>query len=365
VSERFVARRRRALDAARVFGCETVLVTGRTNIRYLSGFTGSAGALLIGAQSTVLATDGRYVEQAEKESPSVQVDTTRDYHGRLLEIASSIRVGQRIAAETEHLSWHEIDRLRRFASVDLGVNSVELVGTTGLVEELRIIKDEHEIDCIRRACAITGEALLDAIAAVRAGVSERVLAQVFLDGLMARGADGPSFEPIVAVGANAAQPHHRPGGSTVTRGEVVLFDVGAAVEGYCADLSRTVTLGPPTDEIARIYTVVQEAQAAAIQVVAPGVDVLEVDQAARQVIASAGYGDHFVHGTGHGLGLDIHEPPLIGPSGDGRLKEFSTVTVEPGIYLPGVGGVRIEDTVLVTTQGAETLTTVPRALIEC
>ena len=134
---------------------------------------------------------------------------------------------------------------------------------------------------------------------------------------------------------------------------------------YCADLSRTVTLGRPSDEIARLHAVVREAQEAARAAVAPGVDVREVDGAARRVIAAAGFGDHFVHGTGHGLGLDIHEPPLIGPSGDGRLQEFSTVTVEPGIYLPGVGGVRIEDTVLVTANGAEPLTTVPRVLIEC
>jgi len=366
VADRFATRRRHLLDAAYARDCQGFLVTGSTSIRYLTGFTGSAGALLVLADSTVLATDGRYVEQAAGEAPGIVVEPTRDYLARLLAIASEQRSPsvRRIAAESDHLTWHEADTVKATLA-SLAGELLELVPTTGVLAEQRIIKDAHEIECIRSACAITQAALLEAIAAVTPRVSEKQLAQVFLDAIQRNGADGPAFEPIVAIGANSARPHHRPGHMVAGAGDLVLFDVGAKVEGYCSDISRTVALGRPLDEIVHIHAIVERAQAAGRHAVGPGVEAAVVHDAALAVIADAGYADRFVHGTGHGLGLDIHEPPLIGLLSEARLAESSTVTVEPGIYLPGIGGVRIEDTVLVTAVGAEPLTTITRALIEC
>jgi Xaa-Pro aminopeptidase len=363
MADRLASRRSHALAAVVDHGADGLLVTGAVNIRYLSGFDGSAGALLLTADASVLATDGRYQEQAAEQVGDVAVELTRDYADHLVSLAPRLGVA-RLGIEADHVTWADGERLRAHAH-DVRPSAVPLVPTTSLIETLRMTKDAGEIDTIRDACRITDEALLHVVSCVRAGVSERELAAVFLDAIRDAGADGPSFDPIVAFAENTAQPHHRPGDRRLHHGEVVLLDVGAQVDGYCADLSRTVALGVPDPRMVEIHNVVAAAQTAGVAAVHAGVEAQQVDAAARDAVTEAGFAERFVHGTGHGLGLEIHEAPLIGPAAIGRLGPSFTVTVEPGVYLPGVGGVRIEDTVLVTDSGAEHLTTVPRALIEC
>ncbi|MCX6418398.1 MAG: Xaa-Pro peptidase family protein [Actinobacteria bacterium] len=348
-------RRDLALARAAEAGCSALLITHPVNVRYLCGFDGSAGALLITPDRVVLATDGRYVQQAGIQATDCEVVQTRDYSAALLDIVRTAHL-ETVGCEGDHVSWNQHARMS-----ELGV---DVVATSGLIESLRMVKDSQELDYIRQACRLTESALHTTLDAVRVGVTERELARIFSSAAMDRGADGLAFDPIVAIGENAAIPHHKPGERALVRGDVVLCDVGASVGGYCADLSRTVVLGSASPDLIDIHDVVSRAQSAAMAGLAPGVAASDIDQLARDVIASAGFADKYVHGTGHGLGLEIHEPPLLGSSSTGTLGEHFVVTVEPGIYLPGVGGVRIEDTVLVTSNGYESLTTGTREFVE-
>ncbi len=348
-------RRDLALARAADAGCSALLITHPVNVRYLCGFDGSAGALLITHDRVVLATDGRYVQQAGIQAGDCEVVQTRDYSAALLDIVRTAHV-EKVGCEGDHVSWNQHARMS-----ELGV---DVVATSGLIESLRMVKDAQELDYIRQACRLTESALHTTLDAVRVGITERELARIFSSAAMDRGADGLAFDPIVAIGENAAIPHHKPGERALVRGDVVLCDVGASVGGYCADLSRTVVLGSASPDLMDIHDVVARAQSAAMAGLAPGVAASDIDQLAREVIASAGFADRYVHGTGHGLGLEIHEPPLLGSSSAGTLGEHFVVTVEPGIYLPGVGGVRIEDTVLVTSNGYESLTTGTREFVE-
>lgn len=348
-------RRDLALARAAEAGCSALLITYPVNVRYLCGFDGSAGALLITPDRVVLATDGRYVHQAGIQAPDCEVVQTRDYSAALLNIARTARLST-VGCEGDHVSWNQHAQMS-----ELGV---DVVATSGLIESLRMVKDSQELDCIRQACGLTESALQATLGAVRVGVTERELARIFTSTAMDHGADGLAFDPIIAIGENAAIPHHKPGERELVQGDVVLCDVGASVGGYCADLSRTVVLGLASPDLIHIHAVVSRAQSAAMAGLAPGAAASDIDQLARDVIATAGFADKYVHGTGHGLGLEIHEPPLLGASSAGTLGEHFVVTVEPGIYLPGVGGVRIEDTVLVTSNGYESLTTGTRELVE-
>ena len=348
-------RRDLALARAADAGCSALLITHPVNVRYLCGFDGSAGALLITPDRVVLATDGRYVQQAGIQAGDCEVVQTRDYSAALLDRVRTAHV-EKVGCEGDHVSWNQHARMS-----ELGV---DVVATSGLIESLRMVKDAQELDYIRQACRLTESALHTTLDAVRVGITERELARIFSSAAMDRGADGLAFDPIVAIGENAAIPHHKPGERALVRGDVVLCDVGASVGGYCADLSRTVVLGSASPDLMDIHDVVARAQSAAMAGLAPGVAASDIDQLAREVIASAGFADKYVHGTGHGLGLEIHEPPLLGSSSAGTLGEHFVVTVEPGIYLPGVGGVRIEDTVLVTSNGYESLTTGTREFVE-
>ncbi len=348
-------RRDLALVRAAEAGCSALLITHPVNVRYLCGFDGSAGALLMTPDRVVLATDGRYVHQAGIQAPDCEVVQTRDYSAVLLDIARTARL-LTVGCEGDHVSLNQHARMS-----ELGV---DVVATSGLIESLRMVKDAQELDDIRQACSLTESALQSTLDALRVGVTERELARIFSSAAADCGADGLAFDPIIAIGENAAIPHHKPGARALVEGDVVLFDVGASVGGYCADLSRTVVLGSASPDLIHIHSVVSRAQSAAMTGLAPGVAASDIDQLARDVIATAGFADKYVHGTGHGLGLEIHEPPLLGASSAGTLGEHFVVTVEPGIYLPGVGGVRIEDTVLVTSNGYESLTTGTRELVE-
>ena len=337
---------------------DALLVSNLTNVRYLTGFTGSAGALLVTGDQLTFVTDGRYGQQATDQLGAAGVDAT-------IEVASSARdalvgaVGaagvSRLGLEADSVTWAT---QRTYASEWFADRA--LVATRGLVEELRVVKDDGEIDRIAAAAAIADAALAE----VRGRLLDRPTEAEFgleLDTAMRRlGADDVSFETIVASGPNGALPHHRPGPRTVVVGDLVVLDFGALLDGYHSDMTRTVMVGGPSDTQQRMWDVVAEAQAAGVAAVAAGVAAIDVDAACRTIIDAAGWGDAFLHGTGHGVGLDIHEDPRVGQRSAATLADRCVVTVEPGVYLPEHGGVRIEDTVVVTADGCRPVTLTPK-----
>jgi Xaa-Pro aminopeptidase len=347
-------------------GCDAALVTHLTNIRYLTGFTGSAALLVVPAEGegeVVLVTDGRYEEQAAGELDGAGVPA-RVSIGRTVarqrELVAALLEGVgRIGLEADHVSWND---QRRYA--DAWFPGATLVPTSGLVETLRGTKDDGEVARIEAACAIADAALADVAPGLSDGPTEAAFARALDDRMRDLGADDISFETIVASGPNGSRPHHTPEDRTIEHGDLVVIDFGALVDGYHSDMTRTIAvggleaLGP---EQRRMVAVVAEAQAAGVAAVAPGVPTRAVDEACRAVIDAAGWGDAFVHGTGHGVGLDIHEDPRVSSTADDTLAPGHVVTVEPGVYLPGLGGVRIEDTVVVTAAGGRTLTHAPKS----
>jgi Xaa-Pro aminopeptidase len=339
--------------------CDALLVTNMTNIRYLTGFTGSAAMLLVRADDLVFVTDGRYRDQATSELGRAQVRAEVEV-GRTSEeqrdlLAKAVDGLARIGLEADAVTWAQE---RRFATE--WFDGIEMVATERLVEGLRELKDAGEVARIKAACAMADAALAAVRHRLGEGVSEAEVA-LELEWQMRRlGADGPSFETIVASGPNAAMPHHRAGPRRITEGDLVVVDFGALVDGYHSDMTRTVMIGEPSETQRRMLDVVADAQAAGLAAVRSGADAWAVDEACRSVIRTAGWDEAFLHGTGHGLGLDIHESPRVSMSAEGRLVDGQVVTVEPGVYLAEHGGVRIEDTVVVTAEGSRTLTRAPK-----
>ena len=346
-------RRERLRDRLGEAGLDALLVSTRVNVRYLTGFTGSVAALLVHAASTtpVLAVDDRYAEQAAAETDGVELVITRT-DDWLAERADNGRVG----LESDAVSW---DRARALAEALPG----ETVPAPGHVEALRVRKDHGELAAIRRACALTDEAFAGLCGWLHPGVTERDVARWLQHTLTGLGAQDRAFAMIVASGPNSARPHHRPGERAVTAGDVVKVDFGALVEGYHADMTRMLAIGDPDPELTRVHEVVRAANEAGVAAVTDGAGAGAVDAAAREVIAAAGYGERFPHGTGHGLGLQIHEAPSLRPGAGATLRTGMAVTVEPGVYLPGLGGVRIEDTLAVTDGEPDVLTRSGRALV--
>jgi Xaa-Pro aminopeptidase len=352
-------RARRVREALTEAGCTALLVTNITNIRYLTGFTGSAGMLLVTPDGLVLVTDGRYRDQAAAQIRDAGVDADVSI-GRTADeqrdhLVALVRPLGGLGLEANHVTWAQE---RRLAGEWFG--GVELIPTEGLVESLRQRKDDGEIARLSAAAAMADAALAAVRHRLGEGATEAEIA-LELEWQMRRlGADGPSFETIVASGPNAAMPHHRAGSRRIHEGDPVVIDFGALVDGYHSDMTRTIVVGQPTSTLARMYDVVADAQEAGVSAVRAGVGAREVDDACRSVIRSAGWEDAFLHGTGHGVGLDIHEPPRVSASADATLADGHVVTVEPGVYLPEHGGVRIEDTVVVTPDGCRTLTRAPK-----
>lgn len=340
-------------------GCDALLVTNVTNIRYLTGFTGSAALLLVTPDRLVFVTDGRYRDQAAAQlaaagvEADIEIGRTADEQRTLLTgAAAGVR---RLGLESEAVTWGQ---QRRFATE--WFPDAELVPTEGLVEELRRVKDAGEVARIQAACAIADAAL----AAVRHRLGESPTeAEVALElewQMRRLGAEGPSFDTIVAAGPNGAMPHHRAGERRIAEGDLVVIDFGALVDGYHSDMTRTVAVGEISAEQQRMLDAVAEAQAAGVAAVRAGVAAKDVDEACRAVLRDAGLEEAFLHGTGHGVGLDIHEAPRVSANAPGTLADGHVVTVEPGVYLPEHGGVRIEDTVVVTAEGCRTLTLAPK-----
>jgi len=340
---------------------EALVVTSLTNIRYLTGFAGSAGLLFVLGERNVLVTDGRYAEQSVEQIAAAGAGVTVEVApaARQAEVCAGLVRGAgaaRVGLEAAHVSW-----ARQQAMATKWFPGVELVATLGLVEGLRRAKDAGELARVARAAAIADRALASVVDQLEEGPTEAAFG-LALDTEMRRlGAAGPSFETIVASGPNAAKPHHRPSGRRIGAGEPVVLDFGALCDGYCSDITRTVWVGELADpELAEVVRVVTEAQAAGVAAVADGVACAEVDRVCREVIGSAGWGEQFVHGTGHGVGLDIHEAPSVAATSTDTLAIGHVVTVEPGVYLPGRGGVRVEDTVAVTATGRTPLTNAPK-----
>jgi Xaa-Pro aminopeptidase len=340
-----------------------LMVTGRSNVRYLTGFSGSAGLLLVFEDHAVLVTDGRYMTQAEEQLRASAAPATAEIapgpaQGKLVGdlVAKAGRSAAKAGLEADHISW----ALQRQVATDW-LPGIELVPTVGLVESLRRVKDPGEVDRIAAAAMIADDALAAVRPLLDEGCSEVDFALTLDSEMRRRGAQGPSFETICASGPNAAKPHHRPSSRRVEPGEPVVVDFGAIVEGYCSDMTRTVWVGELRDpDLRRALQVVAASQAAGVRAVAAGAACKEVDRACREVIGDAGWAEQFIHGTGHGVGLDIHEAPAVSATSPDTLAPGHVVTVEPGVYLPGLGGVRIEDTLVVTDRGSRTLTSTPK-----
>ena len=338
-------------------GIDVLLVTNLVNVRYLTGYTGSNGIALVGAATRTFITDFRYVEQAANE-----VDPTFDRRRsaqRLTEgLEEALPEGElRLGFEAAHMSVSEHAQLR-----ELLPSRIELVATSGLVEELRAVKQPDEVAAIRAAAALADEAFAQLVAGGLTGHTERELALTLEYEMRRRGAEHPSFDPIVAAGAHGALPHARPRDEAVPAGELVVIDWGAQVDGYCSDCTRTLATGAIGGAAKEIYQLVLDAQLAALDEVKPGAVGRDVDSVPRAAITAGGHGEHFGHGLGHGVGLEVHEAPRLAQPSEAVLAPGNVVTVEPGIYIPGHYGVRIEDLVVVTGDGCDILTSIPKDL---
>jgi Xaa-Pro aminopeptidase len=352
------AARRAALLDELPDDVDGMLVTNLVNVRYLTGFTGSNGAVLVSRNAdAVLATDGRYQIQAAAQSPDVHVLDARSVATALVQHAATAGV-RRLAIERSHVTLSTYDALSAAAG-----EPVELVDAGQPVEQLRVVKDDDELAALQRACAATDAAFADVLPQLRPGVTEREIAWALLGAMRVHGADGPSFESIVAFGTHSAIPHHEPTDRPLARGDLVKLDFGALVDGYHADMTRTVVCGRAADWQRDLHALVAGIQARCADATVEGAEPAALEQMMRTLIGDTG--NTVAHGLGHGVGLEIHEQPfLVHASPAARLVARVPVTVEPGIYLPGQGGVRVEDTVLVGAGGAEPLTTSPRDLLE-
>ncbi len=351
------AARLRPLIAAA--GCDALVVTNLTNVRYLTGFTGSAAILLVTADELLFVSDGRYQTQSADQLSAAGVDARIEIVAAepdaVVAAAAQAAGVLRLGLESQSVTWAQ---QRRWAGELFPAG--ELVPAESLVEDLRLVKDAGEAARIRSACAIADAALADVRGRLLEGPTE-IEFGLELDAAMRRhGAEDVSFETIVASGPNGAKPHHHPSDRRIEQGDLVVIDFGALVDGYHSDMTRTVAVGDVGDERRRMLDVVLRSQDAGVQAVAAGSTAAEVDAVCRAVIDDAGWGEAFLHSTGHGVGLDIHEEPRVSSRSAATLVAGHVVTVEPGVYLPGLGGVRIEDTVLVTEDGCDRLTLTPK-----
>ncbi len=352
----FEGRRGKLSVRLRREGLAGILIRHLPNIRYLTGFTGSEASLIVTTDQSLLLSDGRYEQQIQQECSGLEVAIRRpnmDWtelagrHLRRLRLAA-------VAVEAEHVSLDEFERLRTACS------ACQFVPVRGWVEQLREVKDREELGLLRQAIQIAESAFVSFWAAIEPDVTEREWADDLERQVRRLGAEGCSFPPIVAGGAHAALPHARPRDCPFCDAPFLLVDWGARYNGYCSDLTRVVPINRISPKFEKLYQIVLQAQQAAIQVVRSGVLLREVDQAARRVIEHAGLGRRFPHGLGHGLGLQVHEAPRLAPNQQAPLKRGMVLTIEPGIYLPGWGGIRLEDDVLVTGSGCRMLTTLSR-----
>ena len=338
-------RLRLVQETLRERGINGLFISQPDNRYYLSGFHGSAGYLFITPDKAVLATDFRYTEQAVSQAPDCEIlriaGNVADWFPGLVRDAGA----QRLGFESAHITVQFLETLQQ--SLEKKSVKTELVAVNGIVEELRTIKEPAEIENVRQAVAIGDRAFDEVEKIITAGMTERQIAWEMEKRLREFGSEALPFEIIVAAGENAALPHHLPADRPVTAGDTIVIDMGARFGGYASDLTRTVCVGKPDEQFRKVYGIVLDAQKAALAIIRDGITGNDADAAARNVIKSAGYGEDFGHGLGHGIGLVVHESPRLSPGSDDILTEGMVFSVEPGIYLSGWGGVRIEDTVVI------------------
>jgi Xaa-Pro aminopeptidase len=351
------ARRRRLAERLPPLGVDALLVTRGENVRYLTGFTGSNGQLLLAPGGSVFLTDSRYEEQSRHEVSGVDREIyARDYREPLAGACRSREVS-RLGFEAAGITY------KTYRSLQEALGEAELVPLEDEVERLRWAKDPEEIALLSRAQEITDDAFDRLVGKLHEGVTEREAAFELEVAMRELGADAVGFDTIVAFGESAAEPHHRSTDRALRRGDVVKLDFGCVVAGYHSDMTRTVAFGQPPTALVAVYEVVRRAQEAGIGAVRAGIEGGEADEAARRVIREEGYGERFGHSLGHGVGLEVHEGPTLRGGSTDVLPEGAVVTVEPGIYLPGEGGVRIEDTVVVTADGCRPLPRTTKELV--
>ena len=349
------ARRNRLSLRLSDVGADAFLVTRLPNVRYLCGFTGSNGQLLLTPGGGVFLTDGRYVEQSRREVPDLRREA---YSGEFVppfaQACQDLGVAS-VAFESAGVTY--------VTYAQLTATGVALVPTGEEVERLRRVKDPEELDALAAAQGIADQAFDIQVAKLVEGVTERQVALDLDVGMRGLGAEGSAFDTIVAFGENSAEPHHRPTDRVLARGDVVKIDFGCVVDGYHSDMTRTVAFGAPPDQLREVYEIVRQAQAAGVAAVRAGVPCAAVDRATRDPIIGAGFGEQYRHPVGHGVGLEIHEQPWLRQGNDEPLPEGAVVTVEPGVYLEGIGGVRIEDMVAVERGGGRVLPLTPKELM--
>ena len=363
---RFLARQENLLNLIREAEVDALLVVGVANVSYLTGFSGDSSPLMIGPDVRVLISDSRYQTQIAEECPGLEADVRTQKTKQRDQIASVVAKAwpRKLAIESHTVTADEFAKLSEAIGNADGGKSIEIKPLASTVDTLRQVKDDDEIAEIRRAIqqAERGFAMLRAM--LTGDMTERQVAHELEHAMRRFGADRAAFDPIVAVGDRSALPHYRPGDRRIEESSFVLIDWGAATaRGYRSDLTRVVATDNFPAKLQELHGVVLKAQLAGIAAIHPGAKLSDVDSAARRVIEEAGFGDFFGHGLGHGIGLHIHEDPRMNSIAEGELQPGNVITVEPGIYLPGFGGVRIEDDVLVTPDGSEVLTSVPKDLV--
>lgn len=349
------SRRHRLASRLDDLQAEAFLVTRLPNVRYLTGFTGSNGHLVLTSTQGVFLTDSRYTEQSRHEVPDLRRQVySAEFPARVSRACAELGV-DRVAFEASGVSYK--------LYMELQATGIFLVPTTDEVEALRRVKEPEELKAVEAAQAIADQAFEAIVGRLAEGVSEREIA-LQLDTSMRRlGADGLAFETILAFGESSAEPHHAPSDRSLVRGDVVKMDFGCVVDGYHSDMTRTVSYGEPPAELRDVYDVVRTAQQLGVDSARPGMAAGELDGLVRDVIQEAGYGEHFGHGLGHGVGLEIHEAPWLRSGGKDVLELGTVVTVEPGVYLEGLGGIRIEDMVALTSDGSRALPSTTKELL--
>ena len=349
-----MSRADRLVEALAERDLDSLLVTNLLNVRYLTGFTGTNGACIVSPEERLFFTDFRYVEQArEQVSGFERIEVGRDILGEL-----SKRLRGRAGFDDEHLS---VAAHRKVA--EKAPEGVELVPAGGIVEDLRAVKDDSEVASMRAAAELSTAAYESLLERGLAGRTEREVAVGLVRFMEDSGAEGPSFPPIVAAGGHGALPHAVPRDVAIPETTLVVIDMGALVDGYCSDCTRTLATGELDDEARAVYELVLRAQVKALDATKAGAECRAVDAVAREVIDGAGHEEDFGHGLGHGVGLEVHEGPRLGKTAEGTLASGNAVTIEPGVYLPGRVGVRIEDLVIVRDGEPEILTSFPKQLV--
>jgi len=333
---------------------DALLISTLENRRYISGFTGSAGYLLVSRDRAILATDFRYVEQAQAQAPEFQTLRIGSDWSWLLEELTQMGA-KRVGFESQHMTVATYSQITEALQALESERSPSLMATKDIVEGLRAIKDQEELALLQRAIDIADRAMETVTPTIQVGETEREIAWRLERAMREQGADSISFDTIVAAGPNGAMPHHRPSDRPIGPGEPVVIDMGAKVSGYCSDITRTICVGEADETFRKIYDLVLGAQLTAIATINAKMSGGEGDGLARGVLEEAGYGESFGHGLGHGIGLAVHEYPRVGPNSSNILEEGMVFSVEPGIYLSGWGGVRIEDLVVLESQGARVL----------